>query len=125
MNDWTRRHPRRFLLERLAMAQHFPGFRYVSRPRPSWIGRLAVPQFGRSFGVAYVYGDRYPDALPALYVLDPTLPSHTPHIYADGSICVHPDDAPMDRWTPPVSLALASAWLVKFCDWNERGAQWP
>lgn len=123
MSDWTQRHPWRFALERRAMAELFPGFVYSSR-KPSWLGVLRVPQYGREFKVAYVYGPRYPDELPSVWVLDPPLPPDTPHVNGDGSICVHPEDAPMDRWAPPVSLALAGAWLFKLCHWQETRVEW-
>jgi hypothetical protein len=83
-----------------------------------------VRQYGRRFAVAYRYTPRYPDELPKIFVLEPLLPRTTPHVFADGSICVHPDHAPPELWTPAVSVALCQAWLFKFCHWQATGTRW-
>jgi hypothetical protein len=122
--DFVRRYPHRFALEWRAMAELFPGFRFVGHPRPMWIGMLTVRHFNQTFVVRYEYTPEYPDELPKLFVMRPALPRNTPHVYADGSVCVHPESAPRDLWAPPASLALCQAWLFKFSHWQATGRPW-
>lgn len=85
-----------------------------------WEG-VIEPVRGQRFHIAIAYPARYPYAPPTLWVLDPAIQQGAPHLYADGSICVH-----RRQWDPMTGTAaslvpLAAAWLVAYLHWRTTG----
>lgn len=75
---------------------------------------------GNRYGVWLPYHREYPAGEPRARVT-PTPPSGTPHVYADGTICVH---AGYDSrtWTPIVGVTAVRAWLEWFEDYRAGSA---
>lgn len=111
----------RLLAEVALMRERFPHLRLVTLAGAlQWEG-VIEPVPGRRFRIALVYPPRYPYAPPTLWVLTPTIQQGAPHLYADGSICVH-----RSEWDPMTGTAasvvpLAAAWLVAYLHWRVTG----
>lgn len=104
------------------MRERFPQFRLFEDPSRglSWEGFLE-PAAGRVFRVLVACPPTYPYQAPVLRVIEPLLRRGAPHLYVDGSLCVH-----RQRWDPMTGTAascvpLVAAWLVGYFGWLELG----
>lgn len=122
-------------LARQAFALHglFPEVKAkLTATRLMWIGTIQPTPNSRFYTVriAYSIGD-----FPKVTVLEPQLetpPGETlPHIFEDGSLCLHLED----EWTPDMliidtTLPWTAEWLINYeiwkatCEWH-GGGQWP
>ena len=80
----------RLVVEREIMRQRFPGFvlvRYRDR-NLAWHGTVE-PIPGHRFEIALHYPYNYPYGEPKVRVRTPALRTGAPHVYGDGTLCVH------------------------------------
>ncbi len=86
-----------------------------------WEGELE-PIAGVFYRVAVRYPRGYPYSAPTLWLLDPPVEAGAPHLYQDGSLCVHRRGS----WLPHTGTAasavpLLSAWLLAYSVWRVTG----
>lgn len=105
------------------MRAAYPWGSYGLDPETGLVGFWLVVQTARDnrYGVWLPYHREYPDGEPRARIT-PAPISGTPHVYVDGTICVHAGyDA--RSWTPIVGMTAARAWLEAYEDY--RYAQAP
>lgn len=73
------------------------------------------------YGIYLPYHPDYPQGEPRAFVTPRPFPrpgeGAVPHVYADGSICVHAGYNP-STWTPLVGMTAARAWLEAYEDYH-------
>jgi ubiquitin-protein ligase len=111
----------RLVAERLLMQERFPQFilQQTDEDTLRWVGILE-PVEGQPFAVSLAYPARYPYNAPVFRVEAPALSIGCPHLYADGSLCVH-KSWDSDRATAASCVPLICAWLVAYLHWLETG----
>jgi ubiquitin-protein ligase len=113
---------RRLLAEQELMRARFPQF-VLKRGRAGelyWRG--AVEPVPRAvFIVRVVYPATYPFVEPTLRVDTPPLRAGAPHVYADGSLCVHRRQWDPTRGTAPSLVPVLCGWLFMYERWRLHG----
>ena len=104
------------------MRERFPGFRLVETSDGSlrWVGVLN-PTPDAEFAVSLTYPTDYPYREPKLRVERPALVGGAPHVYSDGSLCVHRRGWDPSRGTAVSEVPLIAAWLVAYVAWRRHG----
>lgn len=114
--------------ERLAqevavMTERFPVF-ILQRGTDGtlWWDGVLEPLRDIAYRVAVKYPADYPYSGPSLWLLEPRVESGSPHVYQDGSLCVHKNGS----WNPATGTAastvpLLSAWLYMYSIWRTTG----
>lgn len=113
------------MAEVVVMHAHFPGFQLTKGTNGSltWVG-VVTPTPEDDFLVAIVYPDNYPYQSPALWALEPPLRPGAPHLYMDGSLCIHANNWDPERGTAASCVTLAAAWLVAYEAWRQTGLRY-
>ena len=104
------------------MKERFPDFG-LERTRTGdlmWRGTLE-PIESELFEVTALTPANYPYAAPQLRVMRPELRPGAPHLYADGTLCVHKVKWDPMRGTVASTIPLAAAWLVGYLNWAQTG----
>lgn len=88
-----------------------------------WIVRVATWR-GNIYDILIEYPRNFPDHEPRAWI-DPR-PVLNPHLYIDGSLCVHGGSwsKAQHSWTPVVGFTNARAWLEMYEDWLLTGRPW-
>ena len=112
----------RLLAEAVLMRERFPGFRLIEASDGSlrWIGALN-PTPDSEFIVSLTYPADYPYREPKLRVERPSLVAGAPHVYNDGSLCIHRRGWDASRGTAVSEVPLIAAWLVAYQAWRRHG----
>jgi hypothetical protein len=104
------------------MRKRFPRFqlRRDANGNLYWTG-IVEPLEGHLFRIAVRYPSHYPYREPQFHVVEPPLRHGAPHVYMDGSLCLH-----RVRWNPDTGTAascvpLISGWLVGYVSWCQTG----
>jgi len=106
------------------MHTRFPYFRLEKvDEKLAWIGTLE-PQVGETFVVALEYPRNFPYSAPTLWVLEPGLQFGAPHLYADGSVCIHQTSWDTGRGTAASCVPLLAAWLLAYIVWLQTGERY-
>jgi hypothetical protein len=110
--------------EMAVMEERFPQFVLKRGARGSllWEGVLK-PVPGFAFLVHVAYPERYPYSEPVLWVVRPGIRSGAPHLYLNGTLCVHRDAWNSATGTAASMIPLASDWLRHYLFW-ERTGEW-
>ncbi len=112
----------RLLAEHALMRERFPGF-ILTRTASGllvWRGVLR-PAEDAAFEVSATAPAQYPYVAPELRVERPPLRSGAPHLYANGTLCVHKASWDPMRGTVASVIPLAAAWLVGYLNWSRSG----
>lgn len=112
----------RMLAERQIMESRFPHFRLVRTDLGAlqWVGVLR-PIEDAEFVTVVQYPDRYPYSAPKLFVVDPPLRTDAPHVYHDGSVCIHKRQWDAECGTAASCVPLLASWLVAYVNWIRTG----
>lgn len=112
----------RLLAEAVLMKERFPDFRLLETDDGllRWVGVL-TPTRGSEFVVSLTYPADYPYREPKLRVDRPALAGGAPHLYSDGSLCVHKQRWDPMRGTAASEVPLIAAWLVAYLSWRRTG----
>lgn len=112
----------RLIAEAALMHERFRGFRLVRTQDGSlrWIGVLN-PTPDSEFVVSLTYPADYPYREPKLRVERPALQGGAPHVYNDGSLCIHRRSWDPSRGTAVSEVPLIAAWLVAYQAWWRHG----
>lgn len=129
-----RRPPGRSVAQQgFALRGRFPDGRVVARAgRLVWTGRLTPTPLSRGYIVRIDYAAGGP---PRVRVLDPQLDGRQgeplPHVYSDGTLCLHR----AGEWTATMSIAdsivpWTAEWLAFYEIWQatgdwQGGGEWP
>ncbi len=107
------------------MCNRFPGFSLIEDASGQllWVGVLE-PQPQERFLVTLEYPKDFPYRAPALWVLEPPLAAGAPHVYADGSVCIHQTTWDAHRGTAASCVPLLSAWLLAYVVWLQTGERY-
>lgn len=104
------------------MRERFPGF-VLTRTAGGvlvWRGTLR-PAEGATFEISATMPAPYPYVAPELRVERPPLLAGAPHLYANGTLCVHKANWDPTRGTVASVIPLAAAWLVAYLNWARSG----
>lgn len=116
-----------------ALRARFPGVHAaLNAHRLVWIGELQPTPLSRRYTVEVTYARQ---RFPRVRVLDELEvragEESLPHVYSDGSLCLHKDD----EWSPHMFLAVtilpwAAEWLAHYEIWFATGTwygggEWP
>ena len=116
-----------------ALHARFPGVHAaLNTHRLVWVGELQPTSLSRLYRVELTYARR---RFPRVRVLDKLEvrvgEGSLPHVYSDGSLCLHEDD----EWSPQMFLAdtivpWAAEWLAHYEIWLATGVwygggRWP
>jgi hypothetical protein len=116
-----------------ALRARFPGVHAALNARQLvWIGELQPTSLSRRYTVELTYARQ---RFPRVRVLDEVEvragEKSLPHVYSDGSLCLHKDD----EWSPQMFLAdtilpWAAEWLAHYEIWFATGTwygggEWP
>ncbi len=117
----------------LALRARYPEGRVdLRRGRLTWTGRLTPTSLSRTYAVEVRYRDR---SFPQVRVLEPELDSRLgeslPHVYREGTLCLHL----RNDWFPSMSIAdsivpWSAEWLAFYEIWKATGdwhggGEWP
>jgi len=104
------------------MAQRFPQFVLTRDPGALLVWRgIVEPIPGTRFEITATMPARYPYEAPELRVERPRLRAEVPHLYANGTLCIHKQNWDPMRGTVASVIPLASAWLVGYLAWLRTG----
>lgn len=121
---WYREHKwrNRLIAEASLMEERFPSFRLMQAQDGSlrWVGVLN-PSPDSEFVVSLTYPADYPYREPKLRVERPGLVGGAPHVYSDGSLCIHRRSWDPSRGTAVSEVPLIAAWLVAYLTWHSNG----
>jgi hypothetical protein len=112
----------RLLAEVAVMRSRFPGFKLwaLGDGQLFWVGYLH-PLASITFRVAVEYPTDFPYRAPSIWILAPELVPGTPHLYQDGSACIHSNAWDPNRGTAAATTTLAAAWLLAYVHWQRSG----
>lgn len=87
-----------------------------------WEGALE-PFPGARFRVSLSYPANYPFAEPVARVLEPPLRAGAPHVYQNGSLCIHRQGETWNasKHTAASRVPLIASWLVAYMHWTQTG----
>ena len=112
----------RLLAEQALMRERFPGFVLTRAATGTLVWRGVLHPVGdAAFEVSATTPTHYPYAAPELRVERPPLRTGTPHLYANGTLCVHKASWDPMRGTIASVIPLAAAWLVGYLHWANTG----
>ncbi len=112
----------RLIAEQLLMHERFPQFRLLQALDGCLVWRgVLVPVAGSSFEISITVPARYPYEVPELRSERPAIRSGAPHLYANGTLCVHRSGWDPMRGTVASLVPLAAAWLVGYLHWTQTG----
>jgi hypothetical protein len=127
--DWWKR-PRNaafFQCEREVMARQFPEFVVAaSRKKPgtlAWQGVLGT-NYGNQYAVEIIHKPSYPNSEPWVWVLAPKTSPLSPHLYPDGSLCLHVKSWKPFRSTAASTVVATAQWLLLHDHWRATGERW-
>ena len=117
----------RLVAESKVMKLSFPQFKLkrLKGGALAWRGEI-VSNKGNRYDIALIYPENFPYEPIKAYILFPKLHPDTPHVFADGSLCLF---APSDRgWDDSITAATmaakVAAWIFAYEYWLEKGV-WP
>jgi ubiquitin-protein ligase len=107
------------------MEERFPAL--VLRRRQDgtlWWEGIVVPIPDIMYRVAVIYPSTYPYVPPSLRLLDPQVERGAPHVYQDGSLCIHKKGS----WNAATGTAasmvpLLAWWLFAYTLWRVTGEE--
>ncbi len=112
----------RLVAERLLLEERFPGFVPTLSPNDELVWRgVLEPIEGRAFVLSVTMPRRYPYQEPQLRIEQPRLRPGSPHLYQNGTLCVHQRKWDPTRGTVASTIPLAAAWLIGYLRWLESG----
>lgn len=112
----------RLLVEQALMLERFPQFLLTRSPAALLVWRgVLVPAEGVSFEITVTMPVRYPYVAPELRAERPPLRPGAPHLYANGTLCVHKLNWDPTRGTVASVIPLAAAWLIGYLNWTRTG----
>jgi ubiquitin-protein ligase len=122
---WYERYPLRLSAEKIIMAENHPQFvlKMDGKKRLFWEGILQT-NFGTLYRVSILYPQAYPWEKPKLKVMEPPLRSDTPHLFADGSLCIYPEGWNYKQCTAPAAVPLIAGWLALYEVFLRTGKRW-
>lgn len=110
------------------LGQYYPQAELVEHEgRVGWILAVMTAR-GNVYDIYIPYPLSYPDQEPRAWLDPPPQRAGNPHLYADGSICVHGDPLWSNEkydWTPTVGFTSVRAWLELYEDWLYDRRPWP
>lgn len=103
----------------------------LKRGRLVWAGALQPTPLSRSYRVQVTYSNGRVPRVRVLDELESRDDASLPHIYSDGTLCLHQ----VDEWTPDMlivdtTIPWTSEWLINYeiwlptGDWH-GGGEWP
>ncbi|OOM05691.1 hypothetical protein [Clostridium saccharobutylicum] len=106
--------------------QSFPGFKfYRDESGTYWVGQLMPTSNSCIYTVRIVYKYKKP---PQVFVIQPELLKLSPHIYADGSLCLYyPFDKDYNNNLSIISETIipwTAEWLFFYEKWLDSGIWW-
>lgn len=112
----------RLVAESLLMSERFPGFRLVQSAggQLKWLGILK-PTGSEEYLVSVTYPPDYPYREPSLRVENPAVVAGAPHLYLDGSLCLHKRTWNANRATAVGEVPLIAGWLLAYEHWLLTG----
>ncbi len=114
----------RLLAEQSLMHERFPQFVLTQSPSDLLVWRgVLVPVEGAPFEISVTMPARYPYGAPELRAERPRIRPGAPHLYANGTLCVHRLSWDPMRGTVVSVIPLAAAWLVGYLNWLRTGEQ--
>lgn len=122
---WYERYPLRLEAEKIIMAQNHPQFvlKMDEMKCLFWEGFLRT-NFRTLYLVNALYPSAYPWQKPELRIVEPEVRWDAPHRYANGTLCVYPDDWSYKRCTAPAAVPLIAAWLALYEIFLRTGQRW-
>ncbi len=82
---------------------------------------ILSPTGSTEYLVSVTYPAEYPYREPSLRVEYPALAAGAPHVYADGSLCMHKANWNVELATAVGEVGLIAAWLVAYEAWLRTG----
>jgi len=112
----------RLVAEQSLMRERFPQFALTRSPGGLLVWRgVITPVNGAAFEISVTMPARYPYEAPELRAEVPRIRPGAPHVYANGSLCVHRLNWDPMRGTVVSVIPLAAAWLVGYLNWTRSG----
>ena len=104
------------------MRERFPQFVLTESTSGLLIWRgILLPVAGSPFVISVTMPARYPYSAPELRAEQPRIRAGAPHLYANGTLCVHRLNWDPMRGTVVSVIPLAAAWLVGYLNWIRTG----
>lgn len=125
---WWEKNPGRLLQEREIMQRAFPhaALTKLKNGLLAWDVTLESNS-GNSYRALIVYPEGFPSVHPSTYILEPTIKDRTPHVYADGHLCLfNTYDRPESTYVPGKTTAVTvtvwtAAWIFTYENYKETG----
>lgn len=122
---WYQRYPLRISAEKIIMGENYPQFvlKADEKQQLFWDGLLQT-NFGSVYQVNISYPQSYPWQKPKLEVIHPQVRRDAPHRFADGSLCIYPDNWNYKQATAPAAVPLIAGWLALYEVFLRTGQRW-
>lgn len=122
---WYERYPLRVSAEKIIMQENYPQFvlKADAKKQLFWDGLLQT-NFGSLYRVNISYPETYPWQKPKLDIVHPGLRRDSPHRFADGSLCIYPDNWNYKQATAPAAVPLVAGWLALYEVFLRTGQRW-
>jgi ubiquitin-protein ligase len=112
----------RLLAEKAIMRSRFPQFILTCTHSDLLVWRgILEPVRSAAFGITATMPANYPYSAPELRVERPRLRPGAPHLYANGTLCIHKQNWDPMRSTVASTIPLAAAWLISYLNWSRTG----
>jgi ubiquitin-protein ligase len=122
---WYERYPLRISAEKIIMQENYPQFvlKIENTLQLFWEGILQT-NFGTLYRASINYPQAYPWQKPKLMIVEPEVRANAPHRFADGSLCIYPDDWNYKQTTAPAAVPLIAGWLALYEIFLRTGERW-
>jgi hypothetical protein len=108
----------------MIMRERFPQFVLKDNAKSLFWEGILMTNFGNRYIVSIEYPDNYPYQHPLARVVRPRIRKNSPHLYANGTLCVYPELWDYKRCTAPAAVPLVAAWLAMYEIWLKTGERW-
>jgi hypothetical protein len=124
-SPWYKRHWARLKAESIIIAARFPQFvlKKTKSGQLFWEGIL-ITNFKTRYLVNIMYPVNYPYEKPVFRIIKPKIKNASPHLFANGTLCVYPDRFDHKRCTAPAGVPLVASWLAMYEIWLRTGRGW-
>jgi len=115
---WWNRYP--ILSDRILVAEQGVLEHMYPQFRLAWTGQFLAfrgtlrSNYGSVFHVEVRLPPRYPEQEPHLWVLEPSIPRGTEHLYPDGRVCAHATPYVPYRTNVAAMVSVFAGWLFRF-----------